>query len=180
MPYDSKNMTITKAAPEEYDAVRAFYFEVIDGFEGREYHPCWQKDVYPAPDELRSLIGKGELYVGKENGKIISAMAFNHECTDGYEQIDWQINAEKSEVFVIHMLAVHPSYMQNGIAGIMVRFAIEQVRQQRGRAIRLDVLKGNIPANRLYERAGFIKLDTLTMYYPDTGYTDFELYELVL
>ena len=181
MPFDRNNMTITKAAPQEYDAVRAFYFEVIDGFEGKEYHPCWEKDIYPAPEQLRSLIEKGELYVGKENGEIISAMAFNHECNEeGYSQVEWPTKAEKREVFIIHMLATHPSRGQSGVAGIMVRFAIDQARAQNAKAIRLDVLKGNLPANKLYEAAGFQKLQTITLYYPDTGYTDFELYELAL
>ena len=180
MPFDSNNMTIMKAAPQEYDAVRAFYFDVIDGFEGKEYHPCWEKDVYPVPEQLRSLIGKGELYVGKENGKIISVMAFNHDCNEGYAQIEWPTKAKAHEVFVIHMLAVHPSRCQSGVAGIMVRFAIDQARAQNAKAIRLDVLKGNLPANKLYEAAGFQKLHTLSLYYPDTDYTDFELYELAL
>ena len=106
-------------------------------------------------------------------------MAFNHECNEeGYSQVKWQTKAEKREVFIIHMLATHPSRGQSGVAGIMVRFAIDQARAQNAKAIRLDVLKGNIPANKLYEAAGFQKLQTVTLYYPDTGYTDFELYEL--
>lgn len=173
-------MIIQKAAPEEYDAVRAFYFAVIDGLEGREYRPGWQKDVYPAPDQLRTLIQKCELFVGKEDGRIVSAMAFNHDCNESYGQIEWPVKAAYDEVYVIHMLAVLPPHSRKGLAGEMVRFAIENARAQHGKAIRLDVLKGNIPANRLYEKAGFRKLHTLSMYYPDTGYTDFELYELAL
>lgn len=180
MPFDSRNMTITKAAAQEYEAIRTFYFDVIDGFEGKAYHPRWRKDVYPDPDQLRRLLGRGELYVGKENGKIIAAMAINHDCNEGYAQTAWPTKAERSEVFVIHLLAVHPSRCRCGVAGIMVRFAVEQARAKNGKAIRLDVLKGNLPANRLYEAAGFRKIHTLSMYYPDTGYTDFELYELAL
>lgn len=180
MSSGSSNLIISKAEPQEYEAVRAFYFDVIDGFEGREFRPGWQKDVYPAPEELSSLIGKGELYVGKEDGEIVSAMAFNHDSNEGYAQVSWPTEAAPDEVFVLHMLGVRPSRWQNGIAGEMVRYAVSLAKAQCGKAIRLDVLKGNLPANRLYESAGFRKLHTLTMYYPDTGYTDFELYELAL
>lgn len=62
----------------------------------------------------------------------------------------------------------------------MVGFAVDYAKSNGGRTVRLDVLKGNLPANKLYERAGFQKLNTITMYYPDTGNMDFELYELIL
>lgn len=48
-------------------------------------------------------------------------------------------------------------------------WSVARDRQQK--VIRLDVLKGNLPAKKLY---------TLPMCYEDTGWTDYELYELVL
>ena len=45
------------------------------------------------------------------------------------------------------------------------------------KAIRLDVLKGNLPAEKLYTGLGFKYLHTLKMFYEDTGWTDYELYE---
>ena len=51
-------MIIDKIEISEYDRVRAFYHAVIDGFEGMPYHPCWEKDIYPAPGQLKELIAK--------------------------------------------------------------------------------------------------------------------------
>ncbi len=48
------------------------------------------------------------------------------------------------------------------------------------KAIRLDVLKGNLPAEKLYSGLGFRYLHTLNMFYEDTGWTDYELYEYTL
>ena len=48
------------------------------------------------------------------------------------------------------------------------------------KVIRLDVLAGNVPAEKLYTGLGFKYMDTLRMYYEDTGWTDYELYEYVL
>ena len=45
-------MIISKATPEEYYFVRHFYHSLIDALEGTKYHPMWQKDIYPAPEEL--------------------------------------------------------------------------------------------------------------------------------
>lgn len=169
---------IKRAEKEEYEQIRSFYDEVIDGFAGRDYHPRWEKDVYPDPRELRELLERGELVTGKLDGRIVAVMALNHECNEGYSRFDWPTRAEKEEVFVIHMLAVLPSYGRRGLAKEMVQYAIDTAAENGGKALRLDVLKGNLPANRLYESFGFQKLYTLNLFYPDTGWTDFELYEL--
>ena len=62
----------------------------------------------------------------------------------------------------------------------MVQFAIDAARENGQKVIRLDVLKGNVPAEKLYAERGFKYLHTLPMFYEDTGWTDYELYELRL
>ena len=59
----------------------------------------------------------------------------------------------------------------------MVQFAIDHARRHRQKAIRLDVLKGDLPVARLYAGMGFQYLHTLPMFYEDTGWTDYELFE---
>ena len=59
----------------------------------------------------------------------------------------------------------------------MVKFAIEKARTEQQKALRLDVFKGNVPAEKLYAGLGFQYLHTLQMLYEDTGWTDFKLYE---
>ena len=61
-----------------------------------------------------------------------------------------------------------------------VNRAVELARDADLKALRLDVLAGNTAAERLYESCGFCRRVTLPMYYEDTGWTDFILYELVL
>ena len=59
--------------------------------------------------------------------------------------------------------------------------AVEQANQERiDREERLDVLEGNTPAERLYTGFGFRYMATLKMYYEDTGWTNFMLYEYVI
>ena len=59
----------------------------------------------------------------------------------------------------------------------MVQYAIDYAREHQQKAIRLDVLKGNLRAEKLYSGMGFRLLHTLPMVYEDTGWTDFQLYE---
>ncbi|MBS4892727.1 MAG: hypothetical protein KHX63_08960 [Veillonella sp.] len=57
---------------------------------------------------------------------------------------------------------------------------MKYAKENKQKSIRLDVLKGNVPAEKLYSRMGFKYLCTLPMYYEDTGLTDYEIYELSL
>ena len=58
------------------------------------------------------------------------------------------------------------------------KFIYDQLNKQK--SIRLDVLKGNVPAEKLYSRMGFKYPCTLSMYYEDVGLTDYKIYELSL
>ena len=170
-------MMIRKAKPEEFQAVRAFYHAVTDGIAGTDNSAGWIRDVYPAPEYLQASIRGGELWLAEEDGRIISAMVLNHAYNEEYRKFRWPTEAEDAEVTVIHALGVLPACMGKGVARQMVRFAIDFARENLQKAIRLDVLKGNVRAEKLYAGMGFRYLHTLPMYYEDTGWTDFELYE---
>ena len=43
-----------------------------------------------------------------------------------------------------------------------------------------EVLGGNVPAERLYTGQGFTCRGTVRMFYDDTGWTDYGLYEYLL
>lgn len=173
-------MIIKKANPEQYSAVRAFYHSLIDGIVDFPYSAGWKKDIYPAPEYLMESINNGNLYIAVEDEEIIAAMVLNHECNEGYNDFSWPTKAAEKEITVIHALGVHPSQMGKGYAREMVRFAIETAKNNDQKVIRLDVLKGNLPAERLYTGLGFEYLHTLPMFYEDTGWTDYELYEYKL
>ncbi|MEE8827088.1 MAG: GNAT family N-acetyltransferase [Eubacteriales bacterium] len=170
-------MQIRLARQDEYPAVRAFYHALIDAMQSSNYAIGWKKDVYPAPEFLRASIEEKELYVGLEKETIIAAMVLNHSCNDGYKEFHWPTMAPAEEVTIIHALGVHPRYSGRGFAKQMVQFAINTARKTNQKVIRLDVLKGNVPAERLYASLGFQYLHTLSMFYEDTGWTDYELYE---
>ena len=173
-------MIIKIATLAEYPDVRAFYHSLIDGIADRPYGAGWKKDIYPAPGFLMAAIRAGELYIGSEDETIIASMVLNHECNEGYLEFNWPTKAEEEEVTVIHALGVHPSRNGKGYARQLVQFAIQTARNNRQKVIRLDVLKGNLPAENLYSSMGFSLLHTLPMYYDDTGWTEYELYEYVL
>jgi len=171
---------IRNAEITEYESVMEFYYQLIDDMQGMQYHPKWQKGIYPDPLEVEDAIHNNELYVLENDGLIVSAMRVNHSATEGYEKVKWKTSAQEDEVSIIHMLGVAVYHQGSGIAKQMVQYVIEKARREGNKAIRLDVLCGNIPANRLYESMGFEFREKISLFYEDTGITDFELYELVL
>lgn len=173
-------MEIRRAIREEYPQIRAFYHSLIDGMQDSKFGIGWKKDIYPSPEFLEDSIAAGKLWVGMESNRIAAAMVLNHQCNEGYREFDWPTKAADSEVTVIHALGVHPQHSGKGYAKEMVRGAFEAARKNGQKVIRLDVLEGNLPAERLYTGLGFWYLHTVKMFYEDTGWTNYRLYEYVL
>ena len=173
-------LAIRAARADEFEKVRGFYHRLIDMMEGSEFHPRWEKGVYPADDFLRGSIERGELYVGMLGEEIAAAMAINGEGAEGYAGAPWGVRAADGEFSVIHALGVLPSHHGRGFARELVRAAIGEARAKDMKALRLDVLNGNLPAVRLYESEGFRRVSRVKLFYEDTGLTDFLLYEYAL
>lgn len=184
-------MNIVKAKPEDFSRIRFFYHSLIDAIQGLEYKPGWQKDIYPAPDDLKEEIESGCLYYGvlddsevpddkasrAADGRIVAAMVVNQKCHEEYRNAHWKTDASPEEVMVIHMLGVHPDYARQGLAKEMVHFALNLAKDAGMKAMRLDVMKGNMPAEKLYPPLGFEYIETRPMFYEDVGTIDFELFE---
>lgn len=170
-------LEIRPARPEEYSAVRAFYHRLIDLMRDAAYKPGWEKGVYPADSQLRQAIDGQQLYVGELEGETACAMIMDRQCNEGYSGAPWRVEAGTEQVSVIHALGVLPTLQGRGLARELVRFAMNTAREQGSLAIRLDVLSGNLPAEKLYLSRGFYRVSTARMFYPDTGWTEFDLYE---
>ena len=174
------NIDISRANKNSYGEVRCFYHSLIDSLNPAQRYVGWKKDIYPSPAFLRSAIDDGDLYVCRDEDRIAGAMVLNHAYNESYKNCCWQIAADDSEILVIHALGVHPGFQGKGFAKAMVRKAIAIAEEAGMKAIRLDVLAGNIPAEKLYQGMGFQYLTSVQMYYEDTGWTAFKLYEYVL
>ncbi|HIX25334.1 MAG TPA: GNAT family N-acetyltransferase [Candidatus Lachnoclostridium avicola] len=171
---------VRRACPEEFERVMEFYDRLTDEMEGAQYHPGWEKGVYPDPEFIRESMEEGELFVLEKDGGIAGAMVINHQGTDGYEQAAWKVSAAPEETAVLHALGVLPAYQGQGLAKRLVRAAGRIAVENGCRAVRLDVLEGNLPAKKLYESVGFQYIERMELFYEDTGLAGFWLYELEL
>lgn len=173
-------MQIRIANHDDYKNVRDFYYLLIDGMDDVEYKPGWERDVYPTQEFITKSIENKELYIGEIGEQIASCMVVNHKYNDGYKDIQWLVEAEDSELLIIHALGVRPIFTGKGMAKEMVQKVIETARLMNIKTVRLDVLDGNIPAEKAYLKMGFKYLDTMKMFYEDTGWTDYKLFEYVV
>ena len=174
-----KELIIRRAAPDELEAVTDFYYDIIDHQSEKEYGPEWTKDVYPSRQDFAEAIENEEMYLGTVGGRIAGAFRLtgNDEI---YDDVCWPTEASPEEVSVIHLLTVHNDFAGMGFAKKLVAYAAEVSRASGKKVIRLDVLKGNLPAEKLYLKCGFAFVVEQKIYYEDTGLADFLMYELVL
>ncbi|MCL2078342.1 MAG: GNAT family N-acetyltransferase [Oscillospiraceae bacterium] len=171
---------IKQALITQYDQVEEFYRNLIDSMQGVKHFPKWKMGIYPTEEQLKNAISAGTLYLSYYEDKIVGAMILDNNFSPEYSGAKWQITAEKHEIMIIHVLAVSTEFQGKGIAKKMVGFAIDLCKNRKMKAIRLDVMKENIPAAKLYIKAGFTLISTVEMYYEDTGRAVFDLYEIVL
>ncbi|MCL2866454.1 MAG: GNAT family N-acetyltransferase [Clostridia bacterium] len=173
-------LTIKTAEINDYPVTERFYTDLIESMRDAEFKPDWVMGIYPTEQLLRQAIQEQTLYLAYQQGTLVGAMVMNDNCEPEYEKVNWLTDCTKNEVRYIHLLGVSPAYHGKGIAKQMVAYAMELCRKNKIKSIRLDVLCKNIPAARLYESMGFRHIETIKMYYEDTGLTDFLLYELIL
>ena len=82
---------------------------------------------------------------------------------------------------MLHTLAVSPVCYGQGVGSKMVALCIQYARKNGYKAIRLDVVPGNVPAIRLYEKFGFRKLYTCPAFFKiGDQYVDFDRMNLTL
>ena len=81
---------------------------------------------------------------------------------------------------MLHALGVAPDRQGQGVAGRVVSECLAAAREKGAACVRLDVLGGNEPAERLYLRAGFYFVAAKPMFYEDTGWTEYRMFEYVL
>ena len=138
-------------------------------------------DPIPSRDAAFALLSK----YNKDSFHIRHALTVEgvmrwFACNEGYADVSWPHEAPPEEILLIHALCVHPDFGGRGYGGELVRFAQERAAETGTKLMRLDVLKGNLPAERLYPGCGFRLVDTVTLFYEDTGWTEFEMFEYVV
>lgn len=171
-------MRLHQAVIEDFESIMAFYDDVIERTPEIATYARWSKGKHPTAEGIKAYIEEGSMYLYREKGKIVGAVAFPMYQGTDYHAIEWSKQAADNEVAVIHLLAVSPDCQGKGIGSQMVREAINLAKEKGMKAVRLDALASNTPAHKLYERLGLEYRGKQHLYAENTGWTDFYFFEL--
>ena len=119
------------------------------------------------------------MHIGLIGDRIVCGVIISGN-DDIYNEITWPTEATTEEVSVLHLLVVHDDFSGRGFAKRLVAYSADVSRKLGKKVIRLDVIKGNIPAEKLYIKCGFKFVVEQKIFYEDTGFADFRMLEMVL
>ncbi len=170
---------IIKCGMEQLDALDTLYDRVTEYLENTINYPIWTRGEYPCRESIKNAVLRGEQYICiDEDGAAVGAFVLNEDPAGDYGSGGWSVQLEEGEYLIIHTLAVLPESAGRGIGGYMVRYCIDKARNEGYKAVRLDVVPGNIPARRLYEKEGFMFAGKKDLRRGIAAIPEFELYEL--
>ena len=170
-------MRLELATQNDFDAIIAFYDDVTARTPEMGTYARWQKGKHPTEEGIKAYINEGSMYIYRERGVIVGAMAVTIYQGEDYHAINWSQQVADDEVAVIHILAVSPDRQGKGIGSEMIREAIRMAKSKGMQTIRLDALASNTPAHKIYERLGFEYRGQQHLYAENTGWTDFYFFE---
>lgn len=171
-------MRLEFATQKDFEAIIAFYDDVTERTPEMGTYARWQKGKHPTEEGISAYINEGSMYIYRERGVIVGAMAVTMYQGEDYHTIEWSQQVPDEKVAVIHILAVSPDAQGIGIGSEMIREAIRLAQNNGMQAIRLDALASNTPAHKIYERLGFEYRGKQHLYAENTGWTDFYFFEL--
>ena len=148
---------IRKAAAADIPAIADIYARILE-LEEEKTSTGWLRGIYPVEATARAALGRGELYVYEEDGKVLASAIINQTQVDVYSMGAWAQPAEDSEVSVIHTLTVDPREYGRGIARAFLAFYENEARNAGMRALRLDTNAINTAARTMYKKLGYTEV----------------------
>ncbi len=155
------NIKIKPTKNGEAEKIYHFYEDICRGLEGAQYSPLWQIGLYPCIEDIKNHIKNKDLYISIIDGRIAGAMAtVNH-----------------GDYSSLHLFAVHSDFRNQHLGGMMLNKLFEIAKERNNSKIVLDVVKGNLPAEKLYQKTGFKYIGEKTEFIERIGKVDFNIYE---
>lgn len=172
-------MDFRQCKEDDFQRVNDFYRLVVKRLDETINYPKWS-DEHPSKEYIADAIKAGTQYICLDDDEIIGAVILNENPDGYYEAGEWSVDLRRGEYLAVHVLAVHPDCAHKGVGTYLVRGCVRTAKQGGYKAIRLDTVPENTPANSLYLKNGFSYAGTkdLLRNYPEIPC--FNLYELNL
>lgn len=173
-------MEIRLGSESDVDSLEELYNNINDYLESTINYPGWKKGIYPVRKDAEDGIREGCLFVATENEDIVGTMILQHKPEPAYLSVSWQSELDYSDVLVIYTFVVNHKFLKQGIGKKMLGFIEEYARDNKIKAIRLDVYEKNMPAISLYEKCNYKYIDTVSLGLEECGLNWFRLYEKLI
>lgn len=173
-------MIFQKAHSNDFERIKSFYWDLIDEMQDQNDVIGWKKGIYPTDEFLQESLLRGELFTLEEDGQLYACTVLNSESNEGYAGTPWSLNCRDDEVLIPHALGVRPAQQGKGVGQRVVEEILQYARVNGKKAVRLDILGQNAVAEKLYTKCGIQFVQAKTMFYEDTGWTEFKMYEFNL
>lgn len=123
----------------------------------------WIPDVYPIPQTAIDAAKRGDLFVLKDNNRIVASAIINHIQLDYYSKGRWQYPASDNDVMVLHTLVVDPRVKSKGYGTAFVRFFEQYAIEHNSYVLRMDTQEKNMAARKLYNHLGYSEADKISV-----------------
>lgn len=146
---------IRKATSKDIDAAEEIYSAIHT--EEEQGHACigWNRSIYPTRETTEKALAAGDLFVIKEEGKIVATTIINQKQVPCYGQAQWKHKAEDNKVMVHHTLTVDPASAKKGYGKAFVDFYEEYALANSCHFLRMDTNEKNTRARQMYARLGY-------------------------
>ena len=133
-------------------------------------------EQYPSKEAFLEDLERNELYVLKNENKLIGTIVVSTLMDKEYIPVKWLTKNENN--IYIHRLAIHPDFQSKGYAQKLMDFGENYAKQYGFTSVRLDTFSQNKRNQQFYETRGYQKLGSI--FYPKQSEHPFYCYELVL
>ena len=149
------SMIIQKCQEADVARIGAFYDNIVLWLDHHINYPKWMYRIYPSENFVREMTAAGEQFICMDNQEPVGAFVLNADPQGNYQKGKWERDLPDGSYMVLHALAIEPKLQGKGLGAEVVRFCTEKAKADGYKALRLDIVPGNLPAQKLYEKNGF-------------------------
>ena len=137
----------------------------------------WPYKIFLTTDYALDAARAGNQFICADGEKILAAFVLSEDPEGDYSKVTWSRDLAAGEYLVLHAFAVAPKFWRRGLGKKIVEFCLSYAAEKNYRALRLDIVPSNFPAQKLYEACGFKFVGAADLGRDFSGIPQFCLYE---
>lgn len=142
--------TIRQATSADFDALVHLYRTCGKAMWNQGYDN-WG-DFYPPVETIQQDLRQQTLFVLKEQGTLLGAIALDFVQPAVYQSVTWQYHGK---ILAVHRLVVALHHQKRGLGKVLMNFAEAHAQALGCDAIRFDAYSINQPLLKFYQNLGY-------------------------